>query len=139
MQKLQHLRLLLLCLMALPQCLAVPLGSQCVDESFCTNSLQDYYSQLINLPHRINERSVAAWSYVENIDLNRVPQIIHEANCHTSHSCKGVDSAYSLETIPISLRIPVLKRNPSCFPKAGYSLDFESISIACICATSRLS
>lgn len=57
-------QLLLLCVVALQQCLAMPLGSQCMDESFCTSSLQDYYSQLVNLPHRINERSVAAWSYM---------------------------------------------------------------------------
>uniref|UniRef100_A0A667XSE1 Interleukin-17N n=1 Tax=Myripristis murdjan TaxID=586833 RepID=A0A667XSE1_9TELE len=139
MEQLQLLRVFLLCLLALHQCLAMPLGSQCVDESFCTTSLQDYYSQLINLPHRINERSVATWSYVENIDLNRVPQIIHEANCHTSHSCSGVDNASNLETIPISLRMPVLKKNPSCFPKTSYSLEFEPINIACICATTRQS
>lgn len=75
----------------------------------------------------------------ENIDLNRIPQIIHEANCHTSHSCQGVDSPSSLETVPISLRIPVLKKNPDCYPTASYSLEYESVKIACICATSRRS
>ncbi|KAG7256823.1 hypothetical protein CRUP_037291 [Coryphaenoides rupestris] len=134
-----NIQLFMLCMLALQQCLAMPLGSQCMDESFCTSSLQDYYSQLVNLPHRINERSVAAWSYVENIDLNRVPQIIHEANCHTIHSCQGVDSPSSLETVPISLRVPVLKKNPGCYPTASYSLEYESINIACICATSRRS
>ena len=73
----------------------------------------------------------------ENIDLNRVPQVIHEASCHTSHSCRTLDSAFGLETIPVSLRMPVLKKNPSCFPKASYSLEFELITIACICAISR--
>lgn len=60
----QLLRVFLLCLLALHQCSAIPLGSQCVDESFCTYSLQDYYSQLVNLPSHINERSIATWSYV---------------------------------------------------------------------------
>ncbi|XP_076005676.1 uncharacterized protein LOC143000295 [Genypterus blacodes] len=137
MEQLQLLRVFLLCLLALHRCLAMPLGSQCVDESFCTHSLQDYYSQIVNLPSHINERSVATWSYVENIDLDRVPQVIHEASCHISHTCRGLDEAYSLETIPISLRMPVLKKNPSCFPKASYSLEYEVITIACICATSR--
>uniref|UniRef100_A0A3Q3JCN4 Uncharacterized protein n=1 Tax=Monopterus albus TaxID=43700 RepID=A0A3Q3JCN4_MONAL len=115
------MKIFLLCLLALHKCLAIPLGSQCVDESFCTYSLQDYYSQLVNLPNHINERSIATWTYVENIDLNRVPQVI----------------AFGLETIPVSLRVPVLKKNPNCFPTSSYSLEFELITIACICATSR--
>ncbi|XP_075934257.1 uncharacterized protein LOC142933864 [Anarhichas minor] len=137
MDQLQLLRVLLLCLMAHHQSVAMPLGDQCVDESFCSYSLQDYHSQLVNLPSRINERSIASWTYVENIDLNRVPQVIHEASCHTSHSCRGLDNAFSLETIPVSLRMPVLKKNASCFPTASYSLEFELITIACICAISR--
>ncbi|XP_076746570.1 uncharacterized protein LOC143421343 isoform X1 [Maylandia zebra] len=137
MEQLQQLRVFLLCLLALHQCVALSLSSQCVDESFCTYSLQDYHSQLVNLPTRINERSIATWSYVENIDLNRVPQVIHEASCHTGHSCRGLDSEFGLETIPVSLRMPVLKKNPSCFPSASYSLEFELITVACICAISR--
>ncbi|XP_034064272.1 interleukin-17A-like [Gymnodraco acuticeps] len=137
MEQLQLLRVFLLCLAALNQCVALPLGSQCVEESFCTYSLQDYYGQLVNLPSNINERSIATWSYVENIDLNRVPQVIHEASCHSSHSCRGLDSAFGMETIPVSLRMPVLRKNPSCFPSASYSLEFELITIACICAISR--
>ncbi|XP_068168061.1 interleukin-17A [Antennarius striatus] len=135
MEQLQLLRVSLLCLLALHQCLAMPLGSQCVDESFCAYSLQDYYSQLVNLPSAINERSIATWSYVENINLNRVPQVIHEASC--SHSCRGLDNSFGLETIPVSLRMPVLKKNPSCFPTGSYSLEYEFINIACICAVSR--
>ncbi|KAF3851635.1 hypothetical protein F7725_013407 [Dissostichus mawsoni] len=123
MEQLQLLRVFLLCLSALNQCVALPLGSQCVEDSFCTYSLQDYHSQLVNLPSQINERSIATWSYVENIDLNRVPQVIHEASCHSSHSCRGLDSAFGLETIPVSLRMPVLRKNPSCFPSASYSLE----------------
>uniref|UniRef100_A0A3Q1IAD2 Uncharacterized protein n=1 Tax=Anabas testudineus TaxID=64144 RepID=A0A3Q1IAD2_ANATE len=115
----------------------MPLGSQCVDESVCTFSLQDYYSQLVNLPNRINERSIATWSYVENINLNRLPPVIHEASCHTDHSCRGLDNTFSLETIPLSLRMPVLMKNPSCLPTSSYSLEFELITIACICAISR--
>ncbi|KAF7660051.1 hypothetical protein LDENG_00288990 [Lucifuga dentata] len=139
MEQLRLLQVFLLCLMMLQQCLAMPLGSQCVDESFCTHSLHDYYNQVVNLPSHINQRSVATWSYVENIDLDRVPQVIHEASCHTSHSCRGLDTAFSLEIIPVSLRMPVLKKNPSCLPKASYSLEYELITIACICATSRQS
>lgn len=73
----------------------------------------------------------------ENIDLNRVPQVIHEASCNTRHSCNGLDSTFGLETIPISLRMPVLKKNPNCFPTSSYSLEFELITVACICAFSR--
>lgn len=61
---LQMLRVLLLSILILNQCESTPLSSQCVDESFCTYNLQDYYSQLVNLPNRINERSIATWSYV---------------------------------------------------------------------------
>lgn len=73
----------------------------------------------------------------ENIDLNRVPQVIHEASCHTSHSCRGQDNTFGLETVPVSLRMPVLKKNPACFPSASYSLEFELITVACICAIAR--
>lgn len=73
----------------------------------------------------------------ENINLNRVPQVIHEASCHTGHSCGGIDNTFGLETIPVSLRMPVLKKNLNCFPTASYSLEFELITIACICAISR--
>ncbi|XP_016886135.1 interleukin-17A [Cynoglossus semilaevis] len=137
MNHFQMLRVLLLSILILNQCESTPLSSQCVDESFCTYNLQDYYSQLVNLPNRINERSIATWSYVENIDLNRVPQVIHEASCHTTHSCRGLESNFGLETIPVSLRMPVLRKNPNCFPTSSYSLEFELINIACICAISR--
>uniref|UniRef100_A0A3Q3EAC9 Interleukin-17N n=1 Tax=Labrus bergylta TaxID=56723 RepID=A0A3Q3EAC9_9LABR len=137
MEQLQLLRVFPLVLLALHQSLSMPLGSQCVDESFCTYNLQDYYSQLVNMPSHINERSIATWTYVENIDLNRVPQVIHEASCHTSHSCRGLDNTFGVESIPVSLRMPVLRKNPSCFPTASYSLEFELITIACICAISR--
>ena len=70
----------------------------------------------------------------ERIDLDRVPQVIYEANCLTSHSCRGLDS--SLETLPITLKMPVLMKNTRC---ASYSLEYEAINIACICATSRQS
>uniref|UniRef100_A0A8C5EUA0 Uncharacterized protein n=1 Tax=Gouania willdenowi TaxID=441366 RepID=A0A8C5EUA0_GOUWI len=117
--------------------LTLPLSNQCVDESFCSYNLQDYHSQLVNLPSHINERSIATWSYVENIDLNRVPQVIHEASCHSGHSCHGLDVALGLEAIPVSLRVPVLRKNPACFPTASYSLDFEIITVACLCAVPR--
>ncbi|KAM9744137.1 uncharacterized protein ACNS7B_011412 isoform 1-T1 [Menidia menidia] len=138
MDQRQLLCVFLICVLALHQCPAMPLSSQCVDESFCTSSLQDYYSQLVNLPSHINERSLATWSYVENINLDRIPQVIHEASCHTSHTCSGFDHAFALETIPVSLRVPVLKKNPACFPSASYSLEFELVTVACICAISRL-
>ncbi|XP_070402418.1 uncharacterized protein [Nothobranchius furzeri] len=137
MEHLQLLRAFLLYLLTSHLSVARPLGSQCVDETFCTYNLQDYHSQLVNLPSHINERSIATWSYVENIDLNRVPPVIHEASCHSSRSCSGVDNTFGLETIPVTLRMPVLKKNPSCFPSAGYSVEFELITVACLCAVSR--
>ncbi|XP_062418303.1 interleukin-25-like [Pungitius pungitius] len=136
MEQLQLLRFLLLCLLAHQQIEAMPLGGQCVDESLCTYSLQDYYSQLVNLPSRINERSIAPWSYVENIDLNRVPQVLHEASCH---SCRGLNNEFGLESVPVTLRMPVLKKSSHCFPTTTYSLEFELVTIACMCAVSRYS
>ncbi|KAK7933694.1 hypothetical protein WMY93_004590 [Mugilogobius chulae] len=65
-------------------------GGQCVDETFCSYNVQEFFSQMVNLPSHINERSLASWSYVQNIDLNRVPQVIHEAGCHSSHSCRSL-------------------------------------------------
>uniref|UniRef100_A0A3B5K196 Uncharacterized protein n=1 Tax=Takifugu rubripes TaxID=31033 RepID=A0A3B5K196_TAKRU len=124
MEQLQLVRVFLLCVLALHGCVAMPFTDHCVDESFCTYSLQDYHTQLVELPSHINQRSIASWTYVENIDLNRVPQVIHE-------------NTFGLETIPVSLRMPVLKKNPNCFPTSSYSLDFELITIACICAFSR--
>uniref|UniRef100_A0AAY4BF25 Uncharacterized protein n=1 Tax=Denticeps clupeoides TaxID=299321 RepID=A0AAY4BF25_9TELE len=108
---------------------ASPVSSQCVEETFCTVSLKEYHSLLVHMPNRINERSLAAWKYVENIDLNRVPQVIHEAQCLDVHSCKGIESASSLESIPISLKMPVLRKNARCL---SYSLEFEAINIACV-------
>ncbi|TWW61248.1 hypothetical protein D4764_05G0013380 [Takifugu flavidus] len=137
MEQLQLVRVFLLCVLALHGCVAIPFTGHCVDESFCTYSLQDYHTQLVELPSHINQRSIASWTYVENIDLNRVPQVIHEASCHTRHSCNGLENTFGLETIPVSLRMPVLKKNPNCFPTSSYSLDFELITIACICAFSR--
>ncbi|XP_041957878.1 interleukin-17F-like [Alosa sapidissima] len=134
MSQLQLLGLFSLVLHLLCPCLGNPFTDRCVDKTFCTNSLEEYHAQLINLPNRINERSVAPWNYVEKVDLDRMPQVIFEAECLSSHSCRGVDSAFSLESIPITLKMPVLRRNPRC---ATFSLEFEPINIACICATSR--
>uniref|UniRef100_A0A3B3SSN7 Uncharacterized protein n=1 Tax=Paramormyrops kingsleyae TaxID=1676925 RepID=A0A3B3SSN7_9TELE len=113
-----------------------PLTSQCVDESFCLESLEELHLPHITMANSINERSIAPWTYVERIDLHRVPAIIHEAKCLTSHSCTGVEGYSSLETIPISIKMPVLKKNRKC---PFFSLEFETVSIACLCATSRQS
>ncbi|XP_077457863.1 uncharacterized protein LOC144075003 [Stigmatopora argus] len=137
MARIQLLRVFLLSFLAVHQCLTMTLQSQCLDDSICTYNFEDYYSQMGNLPNRINERSIAPWDYIKNIDLNRIPQVISEASCHTSHSCRGLDNTFGLETIPVALRMPVLKKNPSCFPTASYSLEFELINIACICAIAR--
>lgn len=60
----QLLRAFLLLLLPAHLALARPLEVQCVDETFCSYSLQDYNSQLVNLPSNINERSIATWSNV---------------------------------------------------------------------------
>ncbi|KAF4074249.1 hypothetical protein AMELA_G00237430 [Ameiurus melas] len=132
----QLLSLLTLTLM-LAQSLCSPTVGCVVDEAIspaCIPSLTDYYTQVTNLPSRINERSLAAWTYVERIDLERVPQVIHEAVCLSKHTCNGVDSSLSVESIPISIKIPVLRRNPGCL---HHSMEFESVTIACICAAAR--
>lgn len=79
---------------------------------------------------------ICSLPFSERIDLHRVPAIIHEAKCLTSHSCTGVEGYSSLETIPISIKMPVLKKNRKC---PFFSLEFETVSIACLCATSRQS
>ncbi|XP_065106110.1 interleukin-25 [Paramisgurnus dabryanus] len=134
MQQLQILGLLSVFLLAWDpsQCSSIP--AQCVEHTYCSSTLKEYHTQLINLPSRINERSVSAWSYVENIDLDRVPQIIYEAKCLNNHFCKGIEDSSSLESIPIAIRMPFLRKNPRC---PTYALEFEDVNIACICATSR--
>ncbi|CAM4545691.1 unnamed protein product [Leuciscus chuanchicus] len=134
MQQLQILGFLSIFLLVLDPSQCNPITAQCVEHTYCSSTLNEYHTQLISLPSRINERSVAAWSYEENLDLDRVPQIIYEANCLNSHSCKGVDSSSSLESIPIAIKMPFLRKNPRC---PTYALEFEDVNIACICATSR--
>uniref|UniRef100_A0A3Q3W4T0 Uncharacterized protein n=1 Tax=Mola mola TaxID=94237 RepID=A0A3Q3W4T0_MOLML len=119
----QLLCVFVLCLLALHKCLAI---------------LPDYYNHLVDMPSHIKKRSIAAWSYVENINLNRVPQVIHEASCHSNHFCSRLNNTFGLETIPISLRM-LVKKNPCCFPSASYFLEFEVNTIACLCAMARQS
>ncbi|MGH0155819.1 UNVERIFIED_CONTAM: hypothetical protein FKN15_051883 [Acipenser sinensis] len=73
-----------------------------------------------------------------NVDLNRVPQVIQQAKCITSHHCviRNEDQEaliHSLESIPVSIRIPVLRKNQL----SEYNLELETMQVACICATSR--
>ncbi|TRY93593.1 hypothetical protein DNTS_005190 [Danionella cerebrum] len=111
-----------------------PITVQCVEHSNYLSFLDEFFAQFVNLPLRIHERSIATWSYVEKIDMNRVPDKIYEANCLSSHSCRGVESSFSVESIPVSIKMPFIRLNPRC-PK--YSVEFEDINIACICAISR--
>ncbi|KAL7836850.1 hypothetical protein AOLI_G00281340 [Acnodon oligacanthus] len=141
MQQLQLLGLLTLTLLVLNPSQCSPIGGQClVDQgtsSVCIanlNSLEEYYAEITNQPNRLNERSLAAWTYMETRDLTRVPQVIYEARCLTSHSCNGVEIGSSVESIPIAVKMPVLRKYPGCpFP----TMEFESVNIACICATTR--
>ncbi|MEQ2172257.1 hypothetical protein GOODEAATRI_019241 [Goodea atripinnis] len=136
MGKLQA-RIFLLCLLILHQCLAMPLSSQCIGETLCTYSLKDYYNQIVDLPKDINTRSLASWVYQEKIDLNRKPQVIFEAQCQDSQSGGSCNSALGLETIPVTLRMPVLRKNAACFPLPSYSVEFENITIAICCQRSQ--
>ncbi|XP_015242416.1 interleukin-17A-like [Cyprinodon tularosa] len=129
-----QMRVFLLCLLILQQSLAKPTSSECFGEALCLLCLRDYYSQLVNLPSDINTRSIAPWVYHKNEDLNRDPQILYEARCQDSHSGGGCNSALGLETIPITISMPVLKRSPG----SSYSVELENITVACICALSRL-
>ncbi|KAM9446311.1 interleukin-17F [Clarias gariepinus] len=132
----QLLSLLTLTVLMWVPSLCSPTVGCAVDEAVspaCIPSLTDYYTQVTSIPSRLNERSLAAWTYIERIDLDRVPQVIHEAVCLTKHSCNGVEGL-SVESIPISIKIPVLRRNPGCL---HHSMEFESVNIACICATAR--
>ncbi|KAI5613305.1 hypothetical protein C0J50_11665 [Silurus asotus] len=133
----QLLILLTLTLLMLVPSLCGPTVGCAVDEAIspaCIPSLADYYTQVTDLPRHLNERSLAEWTYVEKIDLNRVPQVIHEAVCLSKHTCSGVDNNLSVESIPITIKIPVLRRNPGCL---HHSVEFESVNIACICAAAR--
>uniref|UniRef100_M3ZQ68 Interleukin-17N n=1 Tax=Xiphophorus maculatus TaxID=8083 RepID=M3ZQ68_XIPMA len=136
MEKFQ-LCIFLLCLLILHQCVAMPLSNQCIGETLCTYTLKDSYSQMTNLPGDINTRSLATWVYQKKTDLNREPQVIYEARCQDSHSGGSCNSALGLETIPVTLRIPVLRKNSACFPLPSYSVEFENITVACICALAR--
>ncbi|XP_076846060.1 uncharacterized protein LOC143491158 [Brachyhypopomus gauderio] len=134
---LQLMGLLSLALLVLDPGQCSPAVGRCVAQDstpVCIPNLQDYYAQTTNLPNRLNERSLAAWTYAENIDLNRVPQVIYEAMCLTSHSCRGVDSTSRVESVPLAIKMPVLRLNTEC---QIHSIEFESINIACICATAR--
>lgn len=73
----------------------------------------------------------------KKIDLNREPQVIYEARCQDSHSGGSCNSALGLEIIPVTLRMPVLRKNSACFPLPSYSVEFENITVACICALAR--
>ncbi|XP_056602831.1 interleukin-17F-like [Triplophysa dalaica] len=134
MQRLQILGLLSIFLLVWDPSQSSSIPAQCVEHTYCSSTLKEYHTNLINLPSRINERSVATWDYVENIDLKRVPQIIYEASCRNSDSCKGMEDSSSLESIPIAIKMPFLRNNPRC---PTYALEFEDVNIACICATSR--
>uniref|UniRef100_A0A8B9K113 Uncharacterized protein n=1 Tax=Astyanax mexicanus TaxID=7994 RepID=A0A8B9K113_ASTMX len=142
MQQLQLLGFLTLTLLVLNPSQCSPIGEQCaMQPGFSSisivnlNSLEKYDAEVTYQPNRLNERSLAAWEYVEvNTDVNRVPQVIYEARCLTTHSCNGVDSTSSVESVPLSFRMPVLRKHTGC---PFYSIEFESITVACICATSR--
>uniref|UniRef100_A0A8C9S3F7 Interleukin-17A-like n=1 Tax=Scleropages formosus TaxID=113540 RepID=A0A8C9S3F7_SCLFO len=129
--------LLLLCCLGLltPSAIwGMPMDNECIDTMSCTEILTQLYSQLLTIPNQIHERSIAPWTYQKKIDPYRVPPTIYEAKCLTSHSCMGPDGSTSLETIPISVKIPVLKEN---MYKKCTSLEFETITIACLCAVPR--
>ncbi|XP_072521200.1 interleukin-25 [Salminus brasiliensis] len=142
MQQLQLLGLLTLTLLVVNPSQCNPIGEQCaLEPGFSSisivnlDSLEKYDVEVTNQPNRLNERSLAAWEYVEvNKDVTRVPQVIYEARCLTTHSCNGVNSAYSVESVPLTFKMPVLRKHPGC---PFYSIEFESVTMACICATSR--
>uniref|UniRef100_A0A3B3Z4K3 Interleukin-17N n=1 Tax=Poecilia mexicana TaxID=48701 RepID=A0A3B3Z4K3_9TELE len=133
----QQLCIFLLCLLILHQCVAMPLSNQCVGETLCTYTLKDNYNQMTILPEDINTRSLATWVYQDKIDLNREPQVIREARCQDNHFGGRCNSALGLEVIPVTLRMPVLRKNLACFPLPSYSVEFEDITVACICASAR--
>lgn len=63
----QLLILLTLTLMTLVPSLCSPTGGCAMDEEIspaCIPTLSDYYTQVTNLPSRLNERSLAPWTYV---------------------------------------------------------------------------
>uniref|UniRef100_A0A3P9PTT0 Uncharacterized protein n=1 Tax=Poecilia reticulata TaxID=8081 RepID=A0A3P9PTT0_POERE len=133
----QQLCIFLLCLLILHQCVAMPLSNQCVGETLCTYTLKDNYKEMPILPGDINTRSLAAWDYQDKIDLNREPQVIREARCQDSHSSERCNIALGREIIPVTLRMPVLRKNSACFPLPSYYVEFEDITVACICASAR--
>lgn len=60
----QILGLLSIFLLVLDPSQCNSITAQCVEHTYCSSTLKEYHTQLISLPSRINERSVAAWSYV---------------------------------------------------------------------------
>lgn len=59
--------LLTLMLLTLVPSLCSPTGGCALDEAIspaCIPSLADYYTQVTSLPSHLNERSLAAWTYM---------------------------------------------------------------------------
>ncbi|KAK1156575.1 interleukin-17A-like, partial [Acipenser oxyrinchus oxyrinchus] len=122
-------------MLILSECKSIPQSSK------FTGDPEGFNYQLINILENklpLNERSLAPWTYENNVDLNRIPQVIQQAKCITSHHCvirNGDQEAliHSLESIPVSILIPVLRKNQL----SEYNLELETMQVACICATSR--
>uniref|UniRef100_A0A672HQ88 Uncharacterized protein n=1 Tax=Salarias fasciatus TaxID=181472 RepID=A0A672HQ88_SALFA len=90
---------------------------------FCTYSLQDYHSQLVNLPAASMSAASPPGATCDGFiqDL-----FIHEASCHTGHSCRGLGQLLRPGDHPRVPEMPVLKKNPC-----------EAHHCGCICAISR--
>ncbi|XP_041084225.1 interleukin-17A-like [Polyodon spathula] len=135
MLHLKTIQIYCLTMLTLSECKSIPLSSK------FTGDPEGFNYQLVNILENklpLNERSLAPWTYENNVDLNRVPQVIQQAKCNTSHHCviRNEDQEtkiHSLETIPFSVSIPVLRKNQH----SEYDLEFETMQVACICVTSR--
>uniref|UniRef100_A0A3P8Z5S4 Uncharacterized protein n=1 Tax=Esox lucius TaxID=8010 RepID=A0A3P8Z5S4_ESOLU len=132
MQQVQTVRLLFLGLLTLNLCSCFSNGDPCLDSNLGILNIENLHRHLYDMGKDINQRSITPWEYEVSFDLYRVPQRLENAKCIETHSCRNIDSTASLETIPVTLTVPVLRRNHLC-----NKVEFETINIACICATSR--
>ncbi|CAM4648523.1 hypothetical protein PO909_011480 [Leuciscus waleckii] len=85
----------------------------------------------------IHSHSLSAWTWIQNISQDRIPQVIFEAQCKSVYCTfpTGVDER--LNSLPIYQDILVLKmdsKNKKCF-----RATFERVIVGCTCVWAKTS
>ncbi|KAM4771250.1 interleukin-17F-like [Rhinophrynus dorsalis] len=105
-------------------------SSMTVDLSVIDTS---YLNSLVELVGD-ESRSLAPWDYSLNVDPNRYPHVISEANCH-SLSCTDSDGKVNrdLISLPIQHDMMVLRREQKDCDYV-YRLESQRVTLGCTCA-----